>query len=69
MARVEGALRAKGTTVVKGAASTPISEQANSASDNTFRGCDLMLSLGSVLSGAIPLLLDLGIIAVGSHPG
>ena len=33
-------------------------EQANPAPGNTFRGSDLMLSLGSVLSGAIPLLLD-----------
>ena len=33
-------------------------EQANPAPRHTFRGSDLMLSLGSVLSGAVPLLLD-----------
>ena len=58
------ALRAKGITVVKGATSTPIGEQANPAPGHTFRGSDLKLSLGSVLSGATALLLDLGTIAV-----
>ncbi len=39
--------------------------QANPVPGPTFRGSDLMLSQGSVLSGATALLPDLGIIAVG----
>jgi len=35
-----------------------LEEQANPAPGYTFRGSDMVLSLGPVLSGAVPLLLD-----------
>ena len=37
--------------------------------NHTFQGMDLMLSLGSVLSGAVPLLLNQGQDVLGSDPG
>jgi HD-GYP domain-containing protein (c-di-GMP phosphodiesterase class II) len=44
-------------------------ENLTEKQNHTFQGMDLMLSLGSVLSGAVPLLLDQGQEVLGATPG